>query len=103
MENVTLENVTLERAVEVVRALRPEEQQQLRRLMDSWQTPQAAEATPEQERQIAEHLFAKGLIVYIPERYHQGYVAENQSEAFTPIKVIGRPVSETLLEDRGPK
>ncbi len=98
-----MENVTLDRAVEVVRALRPEEQQQLRRLMDSWQAPQTAEPTPEQQRQIAEHLLAKGLIAYIPERYHQGYVAEDQSEAFTPIKVIGGPVSETLLEDRGPK
>lgn len=102
METMTLENVTLERAVEVVRALRPEQQQQLRRLMDTWQ-PMPVETTPEQERQIAEHLLAKGLIVSLPARYREGYNLEEAADQHPPIVVQGLPVSETLLEDREPR
>jgi len=98
-----MENLTLERAVEVVRALRPEEQQQLRRLMDSWQTPQPAEPTPDQQRQIAEHLLAKGLIVSLPARYREGYNPEEAADQHPPVVVQGKPVSETLLEDREPR
>jgi len=89
-----MENLTLERAVEVVRALQPEEQQQLRRLMDSWQTPQPAEPTPEQERQFAEHLLAIGMLDHLPEGYPDGYVEP------PPIIVHGEPVSETIIQER---
>jgi len=87
-----MENVTLERAVEVVRALRSEEQQQLRRLMDSWQTPQPSKPTP--ERQFAEYLLTIGMIDHIPQGYPDGYVEP------PPIVVQGEPVSETILRER---
>ena len=45
-----MENVTLDRAAEIVKALTPEEQSQLRAMIDSWQTEAPAEATPEQQR-----------------------------------------------------
>ena len=58
-----MENVTLDRAVELVRALGPEDQSQLRALMDSWRTEMPAETTPEQQRRLAERLLAEGIIV----------------------------------------
>ena len=95
MEPVTLEPITLERAVEVVRALTPAEQQQLRKLMDSW--PAAPrETTKEQQRRLAEALLAKGLLTHIP----QDAYTEAAKDRHEPIQVAGRPVSETLLEDR---
>lgn len=89
-----MEPVTLERAVEVVRALTPAEQQQLRKLMDSWQTPQPGETSREQERRFAEHLLAKGMITHIPEGYPEGYVEPSA------IVISGEPVSETILRER---
>lgn len=89
-----MEQITLERAVEVVRALTPNEQRQLRQLMDSWQPSQPVEATAEQQRRLAERLLAKGLLTHIPEGYPEGYVEP------PPIIVSGEPVSETLLRER---
>ena len=95
-----MEPVTLERAVEVVRALTPAEQQQLRKLMDSWQTPQPGETSREQERRFAEHLLAKGMITHIPERYQEGYVAEDEDARHPPIVLDGEPLSETIIRER---
>ncbi|MGI4791560.1 MAG: hypothetical protein ACRYFS_22280 [Janthinobacterium lividum] len=94
-----MENVTLDRAVEVVRALTPEEQSQLRAMMDSWQTPMAAEAALEQERKFAEHLLAKGMITHIPERSQEGYAADDYQRNL-PITVQGEPLSETIIRER---
>ena len=97
-----MKNVTLDRAVEVVRALRPEEQSQLRAMMDSWRPLKPLEATPEQQRRLAEALLADGLIERLPARYQPNYDPENGTDQHSPVSVIGRPVSETLLEDREP-
>ena len=94
-----MENVTLERAVEVVRALRPDEQQQLRRLMDSWQTPLST-AIPAQERAFLETLLLKGIIASIPVRYQEGYDPEEDVARHPPIVVQGEPVSETVIRER---
>ncbi len=100
MEPVTLEQMTLERAVEVVRALTPDEQQQLRRMMDLWQTPQPVETSREQERRFAEHLLAKGMITHIPERYQEGYVPKDEDARHSPIVIQGEPLSETIIRER---
>jgi hypothetical protein len=89
-----MENVTLDRAVEAARALRPEEQLQLRAMIDSWQTEVPLETTLEQERRFAEHLLAIGMIDHIPEGYPDGYVDP------PPIVVHGEPVSETIIRER---
>ena len=89
-----MEQMTLERAVEVVRALTPAEQRQLRQLMDSWQPSQPGETLAEQQR-LAEALLAKGLLTHIP----QDAYTEAARDRHEPIQVAGRPVSETLLED----
>lgn len=61
----TMEDITLDRAVEVARALAPEEQLKLRSIMDSWQTETPTETTPDQQRRLAEHLLADGLLEHI--------------------------------------
>lgn len=93
-----MENVTLDRAVEAAKALRPEEQLQLRAMIDSWQTEgptkTLVETTPEQERLFAEHLLAIGMIEHIPQGYPDGYVEP------PPIVVHGEPISETIIRER---
>jgi len=88
-----MENVTLDRAVEAARALRPEEQLQLRAMIDSWQTETSAETTPEQERRFAEHLLAQGTLSHIP-------TGERLYPDPEPIIVQGEPVSETIIRER---
>ena len=85
--------VTLERAVEVVRALGPEEQQKLRVLMDSWPVETLVEPTPEQERQFAEHLLAQGVLSHIP-------TGDRLYPDPEPIVVLGEPISETIIRER---
>lgn len=92
-----MENVTLNRAAEIVKALTPAEQTQLRAMIDSWQAEAPAEATPEQQRRLAERLLADGLLEHIPPDAYM----EAARDLHEPVRVIGRPVSETLLEDRG--
>ena len=89
-----MENVTLDRAAEIVKALTPAEQSQLRAMIDSWQAEAPTETTPEQERRFAEHLLAIGLLERIPRGYPEGYVEP------PPIVVQGEPVSETIIRER---
>ncbi len=88
-----MEHVTLDRAVQVVQALTPAERQQLHKMMDLWQPP--AETARDQQR-LAERLLAKGLLSHIPKDAY----TEAARDRHAPIEVSGRPVSETLLEDR---
>lgn len=83
---------TLERVVEEVKSLTPDEQQQLRSLLDAW----LAEPTDDveaKEQLLTQRLLEKGIISKLP-------TGERSQQQFKPIKVLGRPVSETLLEDR---
>ena len=97
-----MESVALERAVEVVRALEPEEQLQLRAMMDLWRMTPPAEAEQAQQRRLAERLLENGLLEHLPARYREGYTPEDDTDRHPPMVVKGRPVSETLLEDREP-
>lgn len=83
---------TLERVVEEVKSLTPDEQQQLRSLLDAW----LAEPTDDveaKEQLLTQRLLEKGIISKLP-------TGERSQQQFKPVKVLGRPVSETLLEDR---
>lgn len=91
---------TMEQIVRQIKTLTAEEQAQLRVLLGA----DALSETPsDTERATLEHLLAKGIIARIPDRYQEGYRPDPQEKIFTPVAVIGRPVSETLLEDRGPR
>lgn len=89
---------TLERVVEEARSLTEQEQQQLRTMLDAWLTdpPEsgvAAEELKAKEHLLTQRLLEKGIISKLP-------TGERSQQQFKPVKVLGQPVSETLLEDR---
>ena len=92
---------TVEQMARQIKTLTDEEQAQLRALLEGLPSP--VKTTPEAERATLEYLLAKGVIARIPNRYREGYLPDARADDFTPVPVIGRPVSETLLEDRGPR
>lgn len=47
------------------------------------------------EDEIEQILLAKGLISEIPKR-----VKDREEEIYTPVKLTGKPLSETILEER---
>lgn len=46
------------------------------------------------EEDVAKHLLAKGIISEIPENWNEA------DEEFAPIAIKGKPLSETIIEDR---
>ncbi len=46
------------------------------------------------ENEIAEQLLTKGIIKEIPEYWNKS------DEDFEPMKIKGKPISETIIEDR---
>ncbi len=52
-------------------------------------------STVQSEDEIEQILLAKGLISEIPKR-----VRDREEEAYSPVEVIGKPLSETIMEDR---
>ncbi len=85
---------TLERIVEDVRTMTPQEQQQLRALLDNALADQA-DVMQAKERLLMQRLLEKGIIGSIPTGLH-----DDSDDDYVPIQVQGRPVSETVLEDR---
>ena len=47
------------------------------------------------EDEIEQILLAKGLISEIPKR-----IRDQEEETYLPVKLIGKPLSETILEER---
>jgi hypothetical protein len=88
---------TLEKVIEEVKELKPEELQQVREMVDSLLSgptmrPQMTE--DEFERYLA----AKGVIS-IPEPASRE-MAEDEFAAYKPVTVEGRPLSEMIIEER---
>ncbi len=83
----------MDKVVRDLKTLTVEEQQQVRDLLNSWlSAPIASEA----EQQLAQELLKAGLLTRIPPPVTDLSPYQNR----VPISVQGRPVSETLLEDR---
>lgn len=91
---------TVEQIARQIKTLTEEEQAQLRAMLGADAFPETPLDT---ERATLEHLLAQGIIARVPDRYQKGYLPDPQAESFIPVPVTGRPVSETLLEDRGPR
>lgn len=91
--------ITLERVTEQAKALTPEQQRQLRTLLDARLTPPADEEMQEIERQFVEDMVAKAVLANIPLQYRAGYVSDNL-DRHPPIVVHGKPVSETIIRKR---
>ena len=68
-----------------------------RRVLEVLQNNLTAEReTPISEDEIERILLAKGIISEIPER-----LPDDEEESYEPIEVIGKPLSETIIEERG--
>jgi hypothetical protein len=87
------EHLTLERAIELARQLDPNERLKLRRAID-----QMIAVPPEDDLEMAFKLalLQKGSISEI----RRAPAAAGPSVQRSPVSVKGKPVSETIIEDR---
>lgn len=88
-----MSSANLERVIEEVKALTPEEQRQVRDLIDSLL---ADSMSPSPEDLLNQRLLASGLITRIPPRI----ITSESHDRFSPIEVKGEPVSETIIRER---
>ncbi len=89
-------STTLDKIIEEVRALPPDELQQVRELVDSLLSEPAEPKMTEDE--FAHYLAAKGVIS-LPEASNRKD-AQAQFDDYEPITVTGQPLSEMIIEDR---
>jgi hypothetical protein len=83
----------LEEVIDAVKALSVEEQRRLREVLDSLLLPSSSQP---QEEELARVLLQAGLINEL--KLH-GVDAQLYRQ-YEPIPVVGKPVSETLIEER---
>jgi hypothetical protein len=83
----------LDRVIEEVKALTPDEQRRLREWLDRSLAPPAPPMT---EEEFEQHLLAKGIISDIPPRVIDPVFEQNRK----PIKIEGKPISEIIIEER---
>jgi hypothetical protein len=83
----------LDRLIEEVKRLTPEEQKSLRDLVDGLLVTSAPQMT---EDEFEHHLLEKGIISRIPPRIRDASFYANRK----PIEVEGKPVSEIIIEER---
>lgn len=86
---MTSEN--LDRVLEGVRSLTAAERQELRSRLDAW--PQASQST---EDDLDQRLLRAGVISQVPAPRTE--IAPSRS--WKPISVRGKPLSETIIEER---
>ena len=88
-----MSSANLEKVIEEVKALTPDEQRQVRKLLDEL----LEESTPISPGDLlARRLLESGMISRIPKRPRD----PKRHKEFKPIEVKGKPVSETIIEER---
>jgi hypothetical protein len=78
--------------IEQIKKLSPDEQRELRAVLDTL-LPSAAAVT---EEEFEHEMVAAGLLIVPSPEAH----ARAARKSFKPVTVRGRPVSETLIEER---
>ena len=86
-------STSVERILDQIRALTAEEQQQVRAALISDDTK-----PPMTEDEFEQHLLDAGVISELKPTITDEDLA--RVRAYRPIEVTGKPVSETLIEDR---
>jgi hypothetical protein len=92
----------VEQIMAQIEALTAEERRQVPARLDG-ESDSPPSTASERELRLMEHLLARGVIARIPDRYRGGDNRGGDSDLRPPLEAQGRPVSETLLEDRGQK
>jgi hypothetical protein len=82
---------TLDRIVEELKALAPDERQQLREMLDTMMVPSGEE---DKQKALHQALRAAGLVTQV----RQPRATDTPHRRW--IEVQGKPVSETILEER---
>jgi hypothetical protein len=83
----------LDRLMEEVKTLTPEEQRSLRDMVDGLLVKSSPKMT---EEEFEQHLLKKGVISRIPPRIRDANFEANRKL----IEVEGKPVSEIIIEER---
>lgn len=90
--------VVLEKIVEEIKALTPEQRQILRDMLDT--LPQSNETPEEEMRQredeLLRRLHEKGILAKIP----LPITDPRPFDDWKPIEIKGKPLSETIIEER---
>ncbi|MEW6210734.1 MAG: hypothetical protein AB1631_20385 [Acidobacteriota bacterium] len=84
-------SANLEKVIEAIKALPPDEQRRVKELVDSL----VDEQTMSPEDLLAKRLLEAGVISHIPPRN-----IDESDRTFRPVEVKGKPVSETIIEER---
>lgn len=90
---VEMTTSNIDRILEEVRALTPDEQRSLRDLVDRLLATTASRMTADEFEQ---RLLQKGIIKRIPPRIRDANFYANRK----PVEVEGKPVSEIIIEER---
>lgn len=85
-------STNVERVLDQIRALTAEEQQEVRAALN----PIVAATSLMTEDEFEQHLLAKGVISSIPSRN----LGSADYSKRRPVEVKGKPVSETIIEER---
>jgi len=92
-----MSSTTLEKVIEDVRALSPDEQRKVKELIDSLlESAVDAQKVLSPEDLLEQRLLERGVISEIPMRLP----TPERFRDFKPIEVKGKPVSETIIEER---
>ena len=89
-------SATLDKIKEEMKSLAPEELQEVRELVDSLLSEPAKPQMTEDE--FERHLAVKGVISLPEPSSHAAAAAA--FDDYKPVTVEGRPLSETIIEDR---
>ncbi len=89
-----MEQSTLEKLIEEVKSLTPEEQAKVREVIDGILP---SKNNPPSREEYEKYLLAKGVISHIPKR--TGKLSEELKD-FKPIEVEGEPISEMIIRER---
>lgn len=84
--------VTVEKIVEEIKTLSPQQRQRLRDMLD--ESPE--EELHRRKEEVYQRLRDKGIIVHIP----LPDVEHLPFEDYVPVTVEGKPLSETIIEER---
>lgn len=83
---------TVEKIAEEIKTLSPQQRQRLRDMLD--ESPE--EELRRRKEEVYQRLRDKGIIVHIPLPDTEHLPFEN----YVPVKVEGKPLSETIIEER---
>lgn len=83
-----------ERAVAAAKALKPTEQWRLLEMLEAWLTPGR---TPLSEEEFAQEMLRQGIL----DQVAAPWTDPADFDSYKPIEIKGKPLSETIIEERG--